>query len=422
MDRHRTIEPQSVKFARFVRDQHSLSPAGLNLALVLLAKYAGFASAGTERPPLIDHGLIWQWRGGDALLRNEMDGKSQSVAAEFAPSQSGSAPSIRGRRGTMIQRESLPSAPPAGDRFPAIEPHAALRSAISSETTPFEVSRGPGFQWAVERFPVSAPPLRETTRLAPTASAAREVFSPPALAWRKTPSPVRTSAESHHPHSVASIHRWARSRFDDTATAMGEDADHGVPSGQRGFVSPALGGIPVLEMAANHPNLAAAAQDSIATRFAISSQTAPWRLGEGSKRLDDFRWRKPSLIQTWAPKPLHAEFFWRDIRVNPLGHPRSVAQSVNSESAATISAPRLDLGLQLPNTPVASDSAFSAVASSPQRALLEADEVMAKSTKSETRPPAPPQILSIPEVADKVYRLLERRLVIERERRGVFRT
>jgi hypothetical protein len=47
---------------------------------------------------------------------------------------------------------------------------------------------------------------------------------------------------------------------------------------------------------------------------------------------------------------------------------------------------------------------------------------MASSTNSETRPPATPQIVSIPEVADRVYRLLERRLVIERERRGVFRT
>jgi hypothetical protein len=430
MDQHRTVEPQSIKFARFLRDRHWISAAGLNLARVVLAKYAGFAGAGTERPALLDHGLIWPWRGGDALVRNEMDGKSHRVPAEFAPSKSESARSTLLGPGTMIQRKSLPSAPPASDGFPTMEPHVALRSAILNDTSPFEVSRGPGFLLAADRFSASASLFRKSARTAPTASATRGVLLRPALPSRKTPEPARALPESDGPHSVAPIPRGAQSReqsaalfrFDRTTTPMGKDADHGAPSGQPRFVSPVLAGIPVLEMAANQPNLVGAARDSVATTFAISSQTSSWRVGEGAKSLGDFRSPTPSLVQAWVPEPFHAEFFWRDIRVNPLGRASRLAENLNSGSAATFSAPPLDLSLQLAKTPVASDSALSAVESSPRQSLAEAEKVMASSTNSETRPPATPQIVSIPEVADRVYRLLERRLVIERERRGVFRT
>ena len=82
------------------------------------------------------------------------------------------------------------------------------------------------------------------------------------------------------------------------------------------------------------------------------------------------------------------------------------------------SAPSFDLTLQLPKTLPASDSAVAAVESPLRPSLPEA----AGSTNSEMRPPAALQTLSVPDVADRVYRLLERRLIVERERRGVFRT
>ena len=388
---------------------------------MVVAKFGGFARSGAERPALLDHGLTWQWRGIDAVGRNEMDGKSHRVPAEFAPSKSESARSTLLGPGTMIQRKFLPSAPPAGGGFSTIESHAAQRSPVLSAALPL---------FASGRFSASASPSRESTRPAPTASAARVVLLRPALPSRKTPEPARALPESDGPHSVEPIPRGAQSReqsaalfrFDRTTTPMRKDADHGAPSGQPRFVSPVLAGIPVSEMSANRQNLVRAARGSVATRFAISSETSSWRLGGASRSLGDFPSPTASPVQAWAPEPFHAEFFSRDIRVNPLGRAGSLAATLNSGSAAAFSAPSFDLSLQLPKTPAASDSAVSAIESSPRRSLTEGEEGRARSANRETQSAAAPQSLTVPEVADRVYRLLERRLVIERERRGVFRT
>jgi hypothetical protein len=421
MDRHRTIEPQSIKFVQFLRDRHGISPAASDLARTVVAKFGGFARSGAERPALLDHGLTWQWRGIDAVGRNEMDGKSQQAPAKFTLSKDVATPLIMARPENMIQRKFLPSAPPAGGGFSTIEPHAAQRSPVLSAALPL---------FASGRFSASASPSRESTPPAPTASAARVVLLRPALTSIEKLRAAGTLPESDGPSSSASISRPAESReqsptlfrFNRNATPIRKVADQAGLLGQPRFVSPVLAGIPVSEMSANHPNLVRAARGSVATRFAISSETSSWRLGEASRSLGDFPLPTASLVQAWAPEPFHAEFFSRDIRINPLGRAGSLAATLNSEAAAAFQAPSFDLSLQLPKTPVASDSAVSAIESSPRRSVTEGEEVTARSTNSEMRPAAGPPVLTVPEVADRVYRLLERRLVIERERRGVFRT
>jgi hypothetical protein len=211
---------------------------------------------------------------------------------------------------------------------------------------------------------------------------------------------------------------------------MEKNGDQGAPSGWRRFLSAASAKIPVSKMSVNQPNPIGAAADSVATGFAISSQTSSRRLGEVSETLDDLRSPMPSLVQTWAPEAFDAQFFWRDIRVNavgrvgglPVGRKSPYLAIQSPEPMVAFSAPSFDLTLQLPKTLPASDSAVAAIESPLRPSLPEAGEITARSTNSETRPPAAPQTLSVPDVADRVYRLLERRLIVERERRGVFRT
>jgi hypothetical protein len=189
-----------------------------------------------------------------------------------------------------------------------------------------------------------------------------------------------------------------------------------------------LAGIPVFKKSANRPGFLQTARNSLTKGSAILSEASARSRGAGSTSFAGFQPMMPGLLQTWAPEAFHGEFFWRDIRVNPLGRPAVSAVEQKSahpflipESVTALSTPSFDLTLQLPKAAATTDTAASAIQSS-RRSLSEDEEVTARSTNTEMQPPATPQGLSVPEVADRVYRLLERRLVIERERRGVFRT
>ena len=417
-----TIEPQSLRFVDFLRDRYWISPAVPDLARMMIAKYAAFARVGTKRPALVDYGFTWG--GGYGAGRDETNGKSQRGAPEFAPSKSGG--TLITRPGTTIQRKSPPSAPSADGGFSATEPHAALRSSVLSETSPFEASRASGVLLAADGISGLAPRFGES--LPPVLP----LWPPLSLAER--PHAAGTLAESDPPHSRASMGRLAESveqsparfRFSRTGTPMEKNGDQGAPSGPRRFLSAASAGIPVSKMSAHQPNPIGAAVGTVATGFAISSETSSRRLGEVSETSSDLRFPLPRLVETWAPEAFDADFFWRDIRVNAVGRGGGLPVERNSpylsmrspESMVAFSAPSFDLTLQLPKTLPASDSAVAAVESPLRPSLPEA----AGSTNSEMRPPAALQTLSVPDVADRVYRLLERRLIVERERRGVFRT
>jgi hypothetical protein len=136
----------------------------------------------------------------------------------------------------------------------------------------------------------------------------------------------------------------------------------------------------------------------------------------------------PGLRQAWAPEALRAEFFWRDIRINPVGgaaglgaEKKSALPTVKPEFVTTFATPSVELALQLPKVPATSVAGVSATESLPP--LLPANEARAADSQvTEQRPPPTTQVWNVPEMAERVYRLLERRLVVERERRGVFRT
>jgi len=385
---------------------------------MMIAKYGVFARAGARRPALLDYGLTWQWGGVFGAGQDETDGRSQRVAPELAPSKNGGTVPLITRPGTMIQRKSLPGAPSADGGFSEIQTHAALRSPVLSETSPFEASRASDFLLTADGVSGVAPRFGESL------STVLPLWRPLSLAERPPDSP----------HSRASIGRLvesaeqspARFHFNRTATPMEKNGKQRAPLGWRGFLSAASAGIPVSKMPANQPNPISAAVGTAATGFTTSSETSSPRLGEVSMRLGDLRFPLPSLVQTWAPEAFDAEFFWRDIRVNPVGHvgglpveQKSPYQAIRPpEPIDAFSAPSFDLTLQLPKTLPTSDSAIAAVESPRRPSPPEA----AGSTNGETRPPVAPQTLSVPDVADRVYRLLERRLIVERERRGVFRT
>src|SRR5262245_25445584 len=429
MRQQRTIEPRSIRFVHSLRDRHWISPVVSNLAR-MIAKYAAFARAGTKRPTLFDYGLTWRWGEVEGARRDETNGKSQRVAAEFAPSKSGDTVPIVTRPGTLIQRKSLPSAPPADGGFSRTEPHAPLRSPVLSEASPFEASRASGVLLAADR--VSGLALRLGEALP------RALLLRPTLSLAENPRAAKTLPESDPLDSRASIGQLAESteqlparfRFNRTAAPMEKHVDQSMRSGWRRFHSAVSAGIPVSKISANQSNPIDAAVDSAATGFAISSQTSSSRLGEVSQSLGDLRSPMPSLVQTWAPEAFNEEFFWRDIRVNPVGRVGGLPVERKSpylslpspEAMVAFPAPSFDLTFQLPKTQPASDFAVAAVESPLRPSLPEAEEITARSTNSETRPPAAPQTLSVPDVADRVYRLLERRLIVERESRGVFRT
>ena len=389
---------------------------------MVVAKFGGFARSGAERPALLDHGLTWQWRGIDAVGRNEMDGKSQRAPAEFAPSKDAATRPICA---AAREYDSAQISPERAARWRRIFHD---RIACGAALTGFERGLASVRLRAVFCISVAIArvyaPCANRERSPGGAFAARTAVE---KSCQHRPAHCRNptvhTRRSRSPRAAESREQSAALfRFDRTTTPMRKDADHGAPSGQPRFVSPVLAGIPVSEMSANRQNLVRAARGSVATRFAISSETSSWRLGGASRSLGDFPSPTASPVQAWAPEPFHAEFFSRDIRVNPLGRAGSLAATLNSGSAAAFSAPSFDLSLQLPKTPAASDSAVSAIESSPRRSLTEGEEGRARSANRETQSAAAPQSLTVPEVADRVYRLLERRLVIERERRGVFRT
>jgi hypothetical protein len=207
---------------------------------------------------------------------------------------------------------------------------------------------------------------------------------------------------------------------------MGRDGYDDAPSGRPGSaLSLVLAGMPVLKKLATQPGFLQTGRNSLAKGSAILSETSSRRSGAGSANFAGFQPVRPGLLQAWAPEAFQPEFFWRDIRVNPLGRAaelgveeRSAHPLLNPQSPA-FSTPSFDLTLQLPKAAATSDIAVSAIESSPRRSFSEDNAV---TTNTEMRPSAEPQVLNVPQVADRVYRLLERRLVVERERRGVFRT
>jgi hypothetical protein len=78
--------------------------------------------------------------------------------------------------------------------------------------------------------------------------------------------------------------------------------------------------------------------------------------------------------------------------------------------------PSLDLTLRAPQAAVSSesDASIEHVPTMPRTAEVPARSVTAESVDVTAKQ------LSVSEVADRVYRLLERRLVIDKERRGIF--
>ena len=380
---------------------------------MLVVKFDGFARSLTEHSALFDHGLIWQGRGIDRAGRNEMDGTSQQAPAKSTLFRDAGTPLMMGRPGNMIQRKSLPSAPAAAGGFYTTEPHAALRSPASSV-----VDSG--------RFSASAPQSRESTWPALTATAVQLVPLPASSIPIENPH-AGILPQADGPSSSASIGRvenreQSATLFDFDRNAIRKVADDVAPSDQSRFVSPVMARIPASAMSANQQNFIRAACGSVATTFAISSETSSWRLDGASKSLGEFPWPTATPVQACAPEPLHAEIFSRDIRINPLGRVGGLAATLNSNAADAFPAQSLDLSLQHPKTPAAPDFALPSKESSPRRSLTEGEEVTTRSMNSEMRTAVGPQVLTVPEVADKVYRLLERRLVVERERRGVFRT
>lgn len=151
-------------------------------------------------------------------------------------------------------------------------------------------------------------------------------------------------------------------------------------------------------------------------------------LGEMGKSL------RPMTVLPWFPTPgvLHSyelrssapgerEGKWRDMtnlesRLASGVVRRTFPDGLERRPAFNVLGLSLDLTLQVPQAAVSSVSEVSTerlptvphTAEVPRRSMTaEGHEITARQ-------------LSVPEVAERVYRLLERRLVIERERRGIF--
>jgi hypothetical protein len=420
MWRKQTIEPQSARFAQRLRDRHVISPAGSDLARMVLAHHGEFTRAGTELPALIYHSLTRQLSEVEGVGRNGIDRKSQQTLVQSALSNAAATPLVMTRPGTMIQRRSLSAGSPADAGFSTREPQAMMRSPVLSDTLPFEESPAPVSLFGAGRFSASASPSRESTPSGPVARAAVVGFFGATLASPETPRPVVTLPESDNPNSKPPAGWPAPSEerspplflFHAPAVALRKEAAQDdvtqTGSARRGSALPPIfGAILVMKTSGTKPGL-------------VSSAKSGRARSEGSIGFAGFRSPILSEVHPSRPEAFNSGFLRRDIRMNPLG--RSLPWEKEIASAAALSAPPLDLTLQLPKVSVAPEAAVSAVGPTPGRSLAEDQEVTARSMNSDMRPAVEPQVLSVPQVADRVYRLLERRLMIERERRGVFRT
>jgi len=88
--------------------------------------------------------------------------------------------------------------------------------------------------------------------------------------------------------------------------------------------------------------------------------------------------------------------------------------------ATELWAPSVDLTLHLSKASVSPMPETSAAISAARQSPVRTGEAPTRLMHGESRSAVQSRPLSVPEVAEKVYRLLERRWVIERERRGVF--
>jgi hypothetical protein len=398
----RTIEPQSEVFAQRLRDRHLISPAGSDFARALLAKYAGFNRARSDFPALIyfeltaagDRGVIEQ--KGIEFTPQEARGQSARVNVATAP------PVVMPAR-KMIQRRSLSGGSPAGG-FATREPGPVLRSPGLREAPPFEQSLAPVSLSGASRVSASLSRFRDTSPADPTATATRVLFLPaaPSESRRRT----ATSPRSDGPNPIPSIGLPAESREGSPPLVLshrpaaairsdaGEDQVRKLTSGRPGPPLPPI--------------------------FAAIRVSAPKLMGSQSEGAIGFAgFRSPILseVDPSRPEAFTPEILRRDIRMNLLV--RGLPRNTQTASAASLSMPSLDLTLPTTRVP---EAAASAVAPTPGRSPAEDQEVTVRSMNDDTRPAVERPVLSVPEVADKVYRLLERRLMIERERRGVFRT
>jgi hypothetical protein len=140
----------------------------------------------------------------------------------------------------------------------------------------------------------------------------------------------------------------------------------------------------------------------------------------------------PTLKSPLAPasKVFHPDVFAPGKGMNPstrgempaFAKESSVSALNLNPGAVTESwAPSADLTLHLPKASISAGPENAAAVSVTRPSSDVANEASTTSMQGEDRSAIQAPSLSVPEMADKVYRLLERRLVIERERRGIFR-
>ena len=397
---------------------------------MLLAKYAGFNRAENHLPVLIYHDL-------PALSKFSAPGQKgselrlQQTPVQSALSHAAASPVGVTRSGNIIQRRALSGRSPVGSGFSTREPETRLRSPLLSETLARRELPAPVSPSAARRFSASVSSFQEAAPSGPAAATGEILFLRPTLPSRESLRAAVTLPESGS-SNAASVGLSAKSAerlpplllSHRPAAAMEKKGDAGevrqaVASRRVPALAPIFAGVPVLPMSANQ-RVRGAAGSSVSKTFAIYSGPPARPRSGGAKSFADSGAPMPSLVQTSAPEAFNSEILLRDIRVNPLG--RSLPVEDEIAPAAAFRAPSLDLTLQLPTAPAASEAGASTVASAPRPSVTGAEQAAPRSMNSEIRPAVQPPVLSVPEVADRVYRLLERRLVVERERRGVFRS
>jgi len=364
-----------------------------------------------DLPLLVYHRLAGMWSGIGGEDAKGIELKSSPTPIESPLSNAAAALPAVTRAGKTIQRRSVAGGSSAAGGFFPSESRGTPGSPVLREISPPQKFSAPVALPTVGRLSFSEWPPE-----------------------KRLPAP----AEFERSDSIVESGEMSRRswQFRTPAAAPASEADPGhVGETAASRTGPALshmfGGTAVLKALETRPGVVRHAAGKFISKTLATFSGKSARTRSGSSKISAGS-RSPMLrlVQTAGPEALDSEIFWRDIRVNrpdragnlPFERESPFAPSWEPPTATSPAAPSLDLTLQLPRTSVAKERAASAVAATPQRSVLAGDEVAARAMNSETRPPAAAPVLSVPEVADKVYRLLERRLTVERERRGVFRS
>jgi hypothetical protein len=427
-------ESKAEKFARRIRERHLINPMSLDFAQRIVAKYTGFHRGGVNfqghdsRIPESSGGLEWirqanhenvylnVTRAGNMIQRRAFSsGRSAMEALSAREESSGETFSNGGE--TVDSSWRLRRAPRAHPRgIQAREYDSSANSFVGRRRPTLDLSSIVDDDATLSRKAAMGKAFNAAFSVSPKS------LSMPA------PTLATTGAGVSHVDALSPMRKFSG---EETAPFQSREYGRSASGSNLVTLSADPGKTPPFEFKALY---LAAAHRLLPISIPKTPMVHAVKSGSANTvTANNFiNSRLPTLKSPLGPasKVFQPDVFAPGKGMNPSTRGEMPAFAKESSSSAlnlnpgpvTESwAPSADLTLHMPKASISAGPENAAAVSANRPSSDVASEASTTSMQGENRSAIQAPSLSVPEVADKVYRLLERRLVIERERRGIFR-